>query len=191
MPTANQTQGVLDLTFLNLKDENDVDRILSEKVLAFQNQTTDSPSKTTKRNAQEIRAIRLSNNLIESLDVFVSTLPKSLDCSKVLWVDLSFNNVRIITEGFINLFPNITTIYLHANKISKLSELKKMSAFSSLKSLTLYGNPVEEKKHYHNYVLYTSPNVTHFDMSVVTKFEKTQMEVWAQTFRKKLNPDDD
>lgn len=69
------------------------------------------------------------------------------------------------------LFPSLTTLYLHANKIGKLGEIRKLLPMQSLKSLSLYGNPVEENKHYRNFVLYICPNLMQFDMSPVTKSE--------------------
>lgn len=43
---------------------------------------------------------------------------------------------------------NLTSLYLHANDIKTLKEIKKLGNLTKLKSLTLHGNPVEEVKNY-------------------------------------------
>ena len=106
-------------------------------------------------------------------------------------MDLSFNKISAVSSEFSQKFPHITTIYCHANNISKLSELKKFAAFPELKSLSLYGNPVDAHKHYRNYVLYVCPKLTQFDSSPVTKTERTRAEIWAQTFRRRLKSEGD
>lgn len=140
---------------------------------------------------EEIKAIRIANNEISSFDIIFPTITTSLDSNKILWIDLSFNFINKISSDIAKILPNLTTIYLHANKISKLTEIKKLGGLLNLKSVALYGNPVEDHKHYRNFVLYTCPKLSQFDMSPVTKSEVKLMEVWAQTFRKKLNPDED
>lgn len=133
-------QGVLDLTFLDLKEEADIERVLVDKIL-----TVESPSKTGRIKSEDVKAIRLANNNIEDLDI-LACLSRGVDCTKVLWIDLSFNEIKIISESFLSQFPNATTIYLHANQISTLVEIKKLAVLESLKSISVYGNPVEEKK---------------------------------------------
>lgn len=133
-----------------------------------------SPSKKKSSmisSTEEIKAIRIANNEIPSIDIIFSTITASLDTSKILWVDLSFNFLHKISSELSKILPNLTTIYLHANKISKLAEIKKLGGLINLKSVALYGNPVEDHKHYRNFVLYTCPKLSQFDMSPVTKSE--------------------
>lgn len=139
-----EVAGVLDLTFMDITEEADLERVLTEKFSAPQ--AADSPTRTTRRKREEYRAIRLANNSIESLDILGGPIAKYLDCTKIQWLDLSFNAVRRVSDGFLEAFPNVTTLYFHANRISRLSEIKKISNFSQLRSLSLYGNPVEEHK---------------------------------------------
>jgi hypothetical protein len=186
--TSTPVAGVLDLTFLDIKEEADLERVLNERIHLFSGAVTSSggmmagsspastgfgglpgspvggggsanfepmlgntqgsPTQSTRRrgNSEDIKAIRLANNLLENLSILCGPLSKVLDCSKILWIDISFNHIKNIPEAFIAQFPNITTIYCHANKIAKLSVVKKFSGFAALKSLSLYGNPVEEHK---------------------------------------------
>ena len=50
---------------------------------------------------------------------------------------------------------------------------------------------MEEHKHYRNYTLNMCPLVTQFDSSPVTGSERKRAAVWAQTFRKILNKDEE
>lgn len=186
---STHVQGVLDLTFADIKDEADIDRVLQERL--------SSQLSPTRKRPEEVKAIRLANNSIENLDAILPPLAKMLDCSKVLWIDLSFNSISQLTDAFLQQFSNMTTIYLQANQFSKLSDIKMFSKVENLKSVALYGNPVEAKKvnwrcrgdvnvtikyvqHYRNFVLYNCPNVTNFDMSPVTKFERQQVLACCQ-----------
>lgn len=133
-----------------------------------------SPSKKNSSmiaSTEEIKAIRIANNEISSIDIIFPTITTILDGNKILWIDLSFNFIIKISPDLAKLLPNLTTLYLHANKISKLAEIKKLSGLVNLKSVALYGNPVEDHKHYRNFVLYTCPKLSQFDMSPVTKSE--------------------
>jgi Leucine-rich repeat (LRR) protein len=95
--------------------------------------------------------------------------------SQIQWLDLSFNNLQRIDESLVAYFPNLTTLYLHANKLSKISMIKKLAGLTQLKSLTLYGNPLEENKHYRNYVLYIFPDLQQLDFSVITGAQREQV----------------
>eukprot|EP01039_Chlorochromonas_danica_P006116 gene6116-6734_t len=231
--------GVLDMTFLDIRDESEFQSLFSQKVEAYHRppspssrgrtasslkhgdtlggtrHNTSSPGNTGNgdspggertrprsptRMKGPIKAIRLGNNYLSSVEI-IHSIPAHLDSSQILWLDLSFNYISSISEAFSSYFPEVTTIYLHANKITKLSEIKKLSKFEKLRSLSLYGNPVEENKHYRNYVLYYCRHLVQFDKSPVTKSQLNKaslsscvvvlMEVWAQTFRKKLNPSEE
>jgi hypothetical protein len=93
-------------------------------------------------------AIRLNNNLLENLDGFVEVIEKIMDTPQRLsWVDLSFNNLTTIDQALLH-FPNLSNLNLHANHISELKEIRKLSKFTELRMLTLHGNPVVEKKFY-------------------------------------------
>jgi Leucine-rich repeat (LRR) protein len=92
-----------------------------------------------------------------------------------MWLDLSFNQIGSVNESLVATFPNVTTLYLHANQITKLSHIKKLSGFTHLKSLTLYGNPVEENKHYKNYILYCFPELQQLDFCVITTSQRQKV----------------
>ena len=78
-------------------------------------------------------------------------------------------------------------LYLHANKISKFGEIKPLGELAKLRSLTLHGNPIEDKKHYRMFVIHTIPTLTQLDFSTITRQDRETAAAWALTFRKKLN----
>jgi hypothetical protein len=219
MAGIKHTKGVLDLTFMDIGSEEALTENLrsalttqikspsktstlgggSMDLSGGQRNNTmgggapQSPSTSPKkpREPELVKAVRLSNNLLENMEHMNSPFMATVDTSNILWLDLSFNKFVNVSEAMAQTFPNITTIYLHANNISRLSQLRKLRSFPNLKSLSLYGNPVEEHKHYRNYVLSMCPHVTQFDSSPVTSTERKRAVVWSNTFRKVLNREDD
>ena len=205
---TKHTLGVLDLTFNEISNEASLtsslvngisSQISSPSKKATLREFTEISNRETAGNAESpkkrepelVKAVRLSNNLLENMDFLNGPFLATIDTSHILWLDLSFNKFVNVSEAMATNFPNVTTIYLHANNISRLSQLKKLKLFPKLKSLTLYGNPVEEHKHYRNYTLNMCPLVTQFDSSPVTGSERKRAAVWAQTFRKILNKDEE
>ena len=251
--TSAHVKGVLDLTFADIKEENDLQTALtSERVLSIPLATTssmNSPDKKKKAALEEVKAIRLANNEISSVSILSNPFTNFIDTAKISWLDLSFNRIEKLDESFVIAFPQVTTLYLQANQITRLTELKKLtgmgwylypiqsflsslfnlsyvchsirysyccdshtflrmnvsisprfhrgrwlfllvhfvlhlhlafiniflslsisisllsSGFPKLKSLAVYGNPVEEHKHYRNFVLFTCKALKNFDMS--------------------------
>jgi hypothetical protein len=199
------TRGVLDLTFMDIDSEETLtERIRTEYALQIK-----SPSKRKGNTAvlagevpavgkskvaeEKVQAVRLSNNRVKTLDTLVGPMVANIDSKDIQWLDLSFNQIQSFghAENVSAAFENITTIYMHANKVSRLSQIKKLKAFPKLKSLTLYGNPIEEHKHYRNFVMYYCPHITQFDSSPITHSERVANEVWAKNFRNLLSKEDD
>lgn len=213
--TSKHVIGVLDLTFCDIETEEQYAKSIQERgsfILpnspgknnksstlvtggALDNNSITSSSLVEvtgkKGKLEEVKAIRLGNNMIKSLKIIVSpSLTSLIDITKLVWIDLSFNQISKIPDNFSEQLPNVTTIYMQANQVSRLSEIKKFSGFKDLKSLTLFGNPIEEHKHYRNMVLHSCSKLAQFDMSPVTSTERKRCEIWANTFRKKLHPED-
>ena len=191
--SSTHVKGVLDLTFADIKEENDLQTALtSDRVAGVPLSTTmnsNSPDKTKKKSSlEEVKAIRIANNEISNVSILCNPLTSQLDTTKISWLDLSFNRIEKLDDSLFSTFPNVTTLYLQANQITKLTELKKLALFPQIRSLALYGNPVEEHKHYRNFVLFTCKNLKNFDMSPVTQTERDMNDIWSLTFRKKLFP---
>ena len=105
---------------------------------------------------------------------------------RLRWVDLSFNGLTALKQSFTD-FKSMSVLYLHANKISKFGEIKPLGQLTNLRSLTLHGNPIEDKKHYRMYVTYSIPSINQLDFSPITKQDRENAETWSHVFRKKLS----
>ena len=64
--------------------------------------------------------------------------------------------------------------------------MQAIARVADLRKLTLHGNPIEENRHYRNYILYSCHDIQQLDFSRVTKQQLANVASWAQTFRKKL-----
>lgn len=161
------------------------------------NATSSSNNKTTANKSPKscrnyVKAIRLSNNNLKYAEFIIYSLIRLnlIEPYEVLWIDLSFNMLEFVPSNtFLQLFPNITNIYLQANKINNLSSTKVFHQLKHLKTISLFGNPIEEMKHYRNFILYQCPTIIQLDGVVVTKSDRVKLESWQQTFRKKLHPE--
>ena len=139
--TSAHVRGVLDLTFADIKEENDLQTALtSERVLSIPLSTissTNSPDKKKKAALEEVKAIRLANNDISSVSILSNPFTSFIDTNKISWLDLSFNRIEKLDESFVIAFPQVTTLYLQANQITRLTELKKLSGMDRLCSFII------------------------------------------------------
>lgn len=67
--------------------------------------------------------------------------------AELRWLDLSQCKLTNIQEE-LTRFPKLQMLYLHANQITKLSEVKKLGKLAGLQKLTLHGNPIAELPNY-------------------------------------------
>jgi len=119
------------------------------------------------------RALRLSNNnflSLEGLDMVTEKIVAD-PFQNLSWIDLSFNSLEEIHECILK-FVNLKTLFLHANKISKLTEIDKLAKLPNLRSLTLHGNPLEEERNYRLYVILMLPQLVNLNFSGISKQEK-------------------
>jgi len=119
------------------------------------------------------RALRLSNNnflSLEGLDMISEKIVAN-PFENLSWIDLSFNSIEEIHECILR-FKNLKTLFLHANKIKKLTEIDKLAKLPNLRSLTLHGNPIEEEKNYRFYVILMIPQLINLNFSGISKQEK-------------------
>jgi Leucine-rich repeat (LRR) protein len=70
----------------------------------------------------------------------------------LIWIDLSYNYLVTIDEEILK-FPNLQNLYLNYNYIKDLSQTQKLGKLKNLKSLNLFGNPVEQVPGYRMWVL--------------------------------------
>lgn len=184
MSTSGDTI-VLDLTFRDIKEEADLSHCLDE---LMNPKAASSPGKRKKKD--DVKGLKLNNNEVSNLTIICNPISSILIPSYITWLDLSFNAILSINVDLAEFLPNLATFYLHANQISKLSEIRKLQQFPLLKSVTLYGNPVEENKHYRNMALFCCPALVQLDFGTITAQQKDKMQTWTKIYHKKLFPED-
>lgn len=102
---------------------------------------------------------------------------------KLQWLDLSYNYLVKINDE-IPKFTQLKTLHLNNNYIFSLEEVVKLQNLEHLRSVKLYGNPIEQIKGYRMYCLgilmglYMS--LAKFDSVIVTRKEKDAVYVWNQ-----------
>uniref|UniRef100_A0A7S2WXG2 Leucine-rich repeat-containing protein 51 n=1 Tax=Rhizochromulina marina TaxID=1034831 RepID=A0A7S2WXG2_9STRA len=133
--------------------------------------------------------IRLANNAIEDLTPLyqgVSTV--FIHPALIKWIDLSFNNIKLIGEA-LALFTELNVLYLHANGIENLKDLKPLQSFN-LRSLTLHGNPVEEKKNYRLFVVNLIPSLNQLDFSPITRQDRETASAHSRALKGRRSQQD-
>lgn len=136
---------------------------------------------------RETNSLILSYNNIESLDGFLNIVSRvMLSPANLGWIDLSHNRLTALTVDF-SSFPVLGSLYLHANYISDLREVRKLRG-APLRSLTLYGNSVEQLGGYRLYVISMLPVLKNLDSSLITKLERDNSVVMTDTFGRRRLP---
>lgn len=124
----------------------------------------------------------LNNNELRELTGMSAILSKVMwGHNNLLWLDLSSNYLTKI-DLEIDEFPNLKTLYLHANYITEMEEVEKLQNLASLRILTLHGNEIEQIPGYRLYVigciLEKNANLKKFDTVLITKKERDAVIVW-------------
>mmetsp|Transcript_44481 Transcript_44481/g.53401 ORF Transcript_44481/g.53401 Transcript_44481/m.53401 type:complete len:210 (+) Transcript_44481:127-756(+) len=200
-PILTQKQCV-DYSFMEIKDVRDIMMNKSES-------ETDDANKDTKRGNQpsnsvlevppasqdeensihklsNIKSLKLNSNEIKSLVPLYQCLNHVIKSPSVIqWVDLSNNIIESVPLSFEH-FDKLSILYLHGNKITEIKAISGLSSMKNLTNLTLHGNPIENHKHYRNYILHLLPNLTKLDFSIITKQNKEDSRTWENVYRKKL-----
>lgn len=133
-------------------------------------------------------SLRANNNKITRLDDMHDALGAVFDDpTKLQWLDLSGNVLSSIGRGIFASYPDIFTLHLHGNKLRRYADIDSIAeSLPRLHSLTLHGNPVEEKKHYRNYVIASFPKLQQLDFSSVTKGDRERADTWAKIYKSAL-----
>ncbi|KAL4647090.1 leucine-rich repeat-containing protein 51-like [Arapaima gigas] len=126
-------------------------------------------------------ALRLNNNNLIDLVGFMPTISIFLsDPYQLAWVDLSFNCLSHIETALTEL-QQLRVLYLHGNRICKFSEVEKLGVLPFLRTLTLHGNSIENRRGYRGYVISALPHLKTLDFSTVTKQERTMSQIWRKS----------
>lgn len=83
------TKGVLDMTFLDIYEEGDLSQALVAKfsppISPHHTATSPDQTKTKRKLTEVIKALRLSNNEISSIDILYKTISTQVDTANILW----------------------------------------------------------------------------------------------------------
>jgi len=95
---------------------------------------------------------------------------------------LSNNRIVRITEDLQENLPHLESLILTNNSLKELSDLDALGSISTLKHLSLLGNPVTTTKHYRLYVIHKIPSLRVLDFCRIKLKER---EAAAKMFKKK------
>lgn len=131
-------------------------------------------------------SLRANNNKIATLgDMKVALLAVFDDPAKLQWLDLSGNELSGIPHNAFADYPHLFTLHLHGNYLAKYADIDNLARYlTNLHAITLHGNPLEEKKHFRNYVIAAFPKLTQLNFSSVTRGDREKAETWANIYRK-------
>jgi hypothetical protein len=136
---------------------------------------------------RETNSLILSYNNIESLNGFIDIVSRVVISPAHLgWIDLSHNRLTVLSVDLAS-FPVLKSLYLHANYISDLKEVRKLCG-APLRSLTLYGNSIEQLRGYRLFVISILPLLKNFDSSLITRLERDNSVVMTETFGRRRLP---
>lgn len=83
-------------------------------------------------------------------------------------------------------FENLHAIYLDCNYIRDLLEFYKLKDLKLLRTLTVFGNPVDQLPGFRTCLIGMLPTLKTLDTVVVSKKEFDNATVWFKTFNKKV-----
>ncbi|GFN87130.1 U2 small nuclear ribonucleoprotein a'-like [Plakobranchus ocellatus] len=95
---------------------------------------------------------------------------------------LSNNRIVRIAEDLQENLPSLETLVLINNSLKELSDIDPLSTITTLKNLSLLGNPVFTKKNYRLYVIYKIPSLKVLDFR---KIKLRERETASKMFKKK------
>ncbi|XP_075237008.1 leucine-rich repeat-containing protein 51-like [Lycorma delicatula] len=118
-------------------------------------------------------ALRLNNNQLVTVHGIHAVAYQLLEHPELLtWLDLSFNRITTVPPE-ITSFSALKILYLHGNQLSDLaSTLRPLKCLDVLYSLTLHGNPLEERRGYRTKVLVNLPQLKSLDFNNVTSADR-------------------
>ena len=146
------------------------------------------PKRTGPRVA--VTGVRLAYNLLTDLKGFAEAMELLLGAesrTQLTWLDLSHNKLSEVDDVLL-LFPNLTTLYLHGNLISSITQVKKLSALANLSKLTIHGCPIYEPKQNHGLknprsgIIYSlrETQLRSLDFVTITNADRRNALRWAQ-----------
>ena len=106
----------------------------------------------------------------------------------LLWLNLSYNYLVNIEDEILK-FPRLQTLYMEGKFVKNLEETRKLGQLKDLRSLNLFGNPIEQISGYRMWVLgviYAQNDaLKKLDQVVVTAKEFSAVCVWNDSKKTK------
>ena len=138
-----------------------------------------SPSKGKLIIEEIVSGLKLNNNDLNDLSGFADAVEKVSSSQNVQFLDLSFNQLDEVGDDLAS-FENLNSLYLTGNKIRRFSDIFKLKGLSGLRSLSLQGNPISERKDYRLKILHAFPTLSKLDFTAVTRADRDRVATWAK-----------
>ncbi|CAG5120281.1 unnamed protein product [Candidula unifasciata] len=119
---------------------------------------------------------------IDFTDNDIRKLDKFPLLKRLKHVLLSNNRIVRISENLQENLPSLESLILTNNSLKELSDIDPLGTITTLKYLSLLGNPVAAKKNYRYYVIHKIPSLRVLDFCRVKEKER---EAAAKLFKKK------
>ncbi|BFY99365.1 hypothetical protein BsWGS_02405 [Bradybaena similaris] len=119
---------------------------------------------------------------IDFTDNDIRKLDKFPLLKRLKHVLLSNNRIVRISDNLQENLPSLESLILTNNSLKELSDIDPLSTITTLKYLSLLGNPVAAKKNYRYYVIHKIPSLRVLDFSRVKQKDK---EAASKMFKKK------
>ena len=129
------------------------------------------------KSAGPTTCVRVPNNALSSIDGLGAVLAQLVDDpAKLFWLDISCNSITSLGNELAN-FPDLRVLNIHGNGLATVAELRKLTQLP-LKSLTIHGNPVEEKKDVKNFLISHLPYLEKLNFCPVTPQDRDNAMTW-------------
>lgn len=132
------------------------------------------------RLCQNLRILNLSSNYLFNIDPLV-------ECKHLFRLDLQNNQLdELPPSSFWAAFERLKILYLHSNQISKIENLKNLTACPSLEILTLFDTPVSLRSNYRHHVVNSIFTLKALDDYVISDEEIIEDATFANMFSPRL-----
>ncbi|XP_014281151.1 uncharacterized protein [Halyomorpha halys] len=147
--------------------------------------STAQPHKTDDSGKFLSYSVRFRRNGLTSmtgLDTFLEQ--RFANPSNMEWLDLSYNSICEI-DPLLSMMPRLKMLYLHSNCFDDLDEVRKLRYLPNLRSLTLFGNPIEATIDYRLKIVAAIPTLKRIDWTVITQRERELAKVYVKMMEEK------
>ncbi|XP_062037538.1 leucine-rich repeat-containing protein 9 [Lepus europaeus] len=127
-----------------------------------------------------LQELVVDHNRIRSFNDSAFAKPSSL-----LALHLEENRLRELNK--LQHLVKLEKLYLGYNKIQDITELEKLEVISSLKELTIYGNPICRKMLHRHVLIFRLPNLQKLDGTPVNSDDRTKAELQVSELQAKKN----